>query len=318
MDELKNAVRSYALRHADHDGLARTPISGFEMMCVDTPRGDLQAVYRPLVCVVLQGAKRMTVGRECRTITAGESVIVSADMPVVGRVVQASMAAPYMAVAVHLQLALIAEMAVQLDHSGAGPRGSGTERTHTQTVFTEDTRAPVLDCITRLMGLLQRPEAIPLLQQGLLRELHYWLMVGPHAAVLRALTDPTSHAHRIAAAISLLRRNARSRMRVEHLAAAANMSLTAFHKHFKQFTSLTPVQYQKRLRLIEARRLMLEQGLTATHTAYEVGYESVPQFTRDYRRLYGRPPKQDVRTAFAPPLSDAGHESRSRPGESDS
>src|SRR5690606_20722340 len=142
MDELKNAVRSYALRHADHDGLARTPISGFEMMCVDTPRGDLQAVYRPLVCVVLQGAKRMTVGRECRTITAGESVIVSADMPVVGRVVQASMAAPYMAVAVHLQLALIAEMAVQLDHSGAGPgRAAAAPNARTRKPFSP--RTPV-------------------------------------------------------------------------------------------------------------------------------------------------------------------------------
>ena len=144
------------------------------------------------------------------------------------------------------------------------------------------------------MRLLDRPEAIPLLHEGILRQLHYCLLSGPHGDALRALADPTSHASRLGAAIAILRSEYRSRLPVERLAAAAGMSLTAFHKHFKLMTSLTPGQYQKRLRLIEARQLMLEEGWSASSAAFEVGYESVSQFTRDYRRLYLVPPKRDV------------------------
>jgi len=127
-----------------------------------------------------------------------------------------------------------------------------------------------------------------------MQELHYWLLSGPHGAALQTLSDPNSHAGRLTAAIEILRAEYRSRVPVERLASAAAMSLTAFHKHFKQMTSLTPGQYQKRLRLIEARRLMLDEGLSATSAAFEVGYESVSQFTHDYGRLFKAPPKRDA------------------------
>lgn len=287
MDALKAAVRDYAALHANLDGLAATPIPGLRMMCVATPRGDLHSVYRPLVCLVLQGAKLMTVGQEQRIVSAGQSVIVSADMPVVGRIVQASQEKPYLAVAVELRMGLLAELAAQ---TGGGP----PSLPGTRTLFTEDASALVLDCALRLMRLLDRPDAVPILHEGILRELHYWLLSGPHGEMLRTLADPTSYASRLGAAIAILRRDYRSRIRVEQLAAAANMSLTAFHQHFKRLTSLSPGQYQKRLRLIEARRLMLEEGCTATSAAFEVGYESVSQFTREYGRLFQAPPKQDA------------------------
>jgi AraC-like DNA-binding protein len=288
MDALKDAVRTYATAHANADGLALTPVPGLRMMCVEAPRGDLHSVYRPLVCLVLQGAKLMTVGREQQTFSSGRSVIVGADMPVLGRVVQASRSEPYLAVAVELQLRLLGELAAHL----GGVRPPRPSRTG--TLFAEDTNAAVLDCALRLMRLLDRPEATPLLHEGITRELHYWLLSGQHGEALRALADPTSYASRLGAAIAVLRRDYRSRIRIEQLAAAAGMSLTAFHKHFKHMTSLTPGQYQKRLRLIEARRLMLEQGFTATSAAFEVGYESVSQFTREYARLFNTPPKRDV------------------------
>lgn len=288
MDALKQAVRSYAAAHGNADGLARPPVPGLGIMCVEEPRGDLHSVYRPLVCLVLQGAKLMTVGREQRIFSAGQTVIVGADMPVVGRIVQASRAEPYLAVAVELQLSVLAELTAHLgDVRSPSP-------SRTRTLFAEDTNAAVLDCARRLMRLLDRPEATPLLHDGIMRELHYWLLSGSHGEALRALADPTSYARRLGAAITILRRDYRSRIRIEQLAEAARMSLTAFHKHFKHLTSLTPGQYQKRLRLIEARRLMLEEGCTATSAAFEVGYESVSQFTREYRRLFNAPPKQDV------------------------
>ncbi|OHV80444.1 AraC family transcriptional regulator [Rhizobium sp. LCM 4573] len=288
METLKEAVRTYAAAHANADGLALTAVPGLRMMYIEAPRGDLHSIYRPLVCLVLQGAKLMMVGREQRTFSAGQSVIVSADMPVVGRIVEASRSEPYLAVAVELQLTVLGELTAQL--GGVRPLRPSRSR----TLFAEDTNAAVLDCALRLMRLLDRPEATPLLYDGIMRELHYWLLSGQHGEALRALADPTSYASRLGAAIAVLRQDYRSRIRVEELAAAAGMSLTAFHKHFKHMISISPGQYQKRLRLIEARRLMLEQGFTASSAAFEVGYESVSQFTREYARLFKTPPKRDV------------------------
>ena len=288
MDALKHAVRSYAARHANRDGLALTPVPGLRMMCLETPRGDLHSVYRPLICLVLQGAKRLTVGNEQRVFSAGQSVIVSADMPVVGRIMQASRSEPYLAIAVELEMSILREIAAQL----GSPRG--TRPSETRTLFAEDTEAAALDCASRLMRLLDRPEATPLLRPGIMQELHYWLLSGQHGPALASLADPDSHASRLATAVAILRKEYRSRIPVERLAAAAAMSLTAFHEHFKRMTSLTPGQYQKRLRLIEARRLMLDEGISASSAASEVGYESVSQFTREYRRMFQAPPKRDA------------------------
>ncbi len=288
MDALKQAVRTYARHHANRDGLASTPVPGLRMMCVEEPAGDLHSVYRPLVCFVLQGAKRMMVGSEERVFCEGQSVIVGADMPVVGRIVEASREAPYLAIAVELEMALLREVAAQIGDTGS----SYTSRM--QTLFADDTEGAMIDCAWRLMQLLDRPNAAPILRTGIMRELHYWLLSGLHGPALRTLADPDGYAGRLAAAIAVLRAEYRSRLPVERLAAAAAMSLTAFHKHFKMMTSLTPGQYQKRLRLIEARRLMLEEGFSASNAAFEVGYESVSQFTREYGRLFKAPPKRDA------------------------
>jgi len=299
MDALKQAVRTYGRHHANRDGLASTPVPGLRMMYVEEPAGDLHSVYRPLVCFVLQGAKRMMVGSEERVFCEGQSVIVGADMPVVGRIIEATQEAPYLAIAVDLEMALLREVAAQIGDTHS-PRSS-----RIQTLFADDTEGAILDCASRLMQLLDRPEAAPILRTGIMRELHYWLLSGPHGPALRALADPGSYAGRLAAAIAILRAEYRSRVPVERLAAAAAMSLTAFHKHFKKMTALTPGQYHKRLRLIEARRLMLEEGLSASNAAFEVGYESVSQFTREYRGLFKAPPKQDALRMRRKPASSA-------------
>ena len=309
MNSLNQAVRAYANRHANRDGLAFTPVPGLRMMCVETPAGDLHSVYKPLICLVLQGAKRMIVGKEERTFFAGQSVIVSADMPVVGRIVQASRNEPYLAVAVELEMAILRELATQM--VSVRPQRPSEIR----TLFAEDTEAAVIDCVLRLMRLLDRPEATPLLRPGIMRELHYWLLSGSHGVALRTQADPDSYAGRLAAAISILRTAFRSRLPMERLAAEAGMSLTAFHKHFKRMTSLTPGQYQKRLRLIEARRLMLDEGFSASNAAFEVGYESVSQFTREYGRLFEVPPKRDALRMRSRPSFVEEHIQESRIGE---
>jgi len=292
---LARAVRAYAAIHANRDGLALTPVPGLRMMCVDAPRGVMHSVYRPLVCLVLQGAKQMTVGVEEGVFSAGQSVIVSADMPVVGRVVRARPGEPYLAIAVELEMSVLREVSLQI----VAP--SAELPTSAATLLVQDTDAEILGCASRLMRLLERPEAIPLLRPSILWELHYWLLSGPHGATLRALAAPDSHAARLGAAIGILRQHYRSKVPVDRLAAAAAMSVTAFHKHFKRRMSLTPGQYQKRLRLIEARRLMLDEGMSATRAAFEVGYESVSQFTREYGRMFRSTPGRDVVRARAKP-----------------
>jgi AraC-like DNA-binding protein len=291
MDALKQAIRAYAGTRANGDGLAITPIPGLRMMCVDAPRHELHSTYRPLVCLVLQGAKHLTVGREERLFSAGESVIVSADMPVVGRIVRASRDAPYLAIAVELDMSILREVAA---HLGDVTRQRPSE---IRSLFAVDTDAAALDCAMRLMRLLDQPDAVALLRPGILRELHYWLLSGPHGTALRAMTAPDGYASRLAAAITILRNEYRTRLSIERLAAEAAMSLTAFHRHFKHMTSLSPGQYQKRLRLIEARRLMLDEGYSATSAALDVGYESVSQFTREYGRMFKTPPKRDAMSA---------------------
>lgn len=288
MNSFKQAVQTYAKQHGNHDGLAVTSVPGLSMVRVETPAGDLQSVYKPLVCLVLQGAKRMTVGHQTRVVAGGESAIVSADMPVVGRIVQASQHEPYLAVAVELDRVILRELAA---HMASAPAQRPSKM---QTLFAVDTDAEVIDCASRLMKLLDRPESAPLLRPGIIQELHYWLLSGPHGTVLQEMADPDSYASRLAAAIEILRANYASRVPVEQLATKAGMSLSSFHKHFKHMTSLTPGQYQQRLRLIEARRLMLDEGVTASNAAFEVGYESVSQFTREYGRLFKVPPKRDA------------------------
>lgn len=288
---LKAAVERYARDHANADGLALTPIPGLRMMYVTESRGPLQSTYKPLVCLVLQGAKHMLVGLQEITVREGLSVLVTADMPVAGRIIDASPEQPYLAVAVVLDRAILRDLVDQLPNP---PSSTPATDDDFKTSHVERTVEPLLECALRLMNLLDSPGAIDVLHPLILRELHYWLLSGSMAPALMALTIEDSRTARLTAAIRIMREEFRSSIRVERLARAAAMGLTAFHQHFKNLTSLTPVQYQKRLRLIEARQLIQDKGWLASHAAFEVGYESVSQFTRDYARLFGAPPKRDA------------------------
>jgi len=298
--ELLDAVSTYARAHANRDGLALTPVPGLRMMCLDQPGDKLESTYRPLVCLVLQGEKHLLAGRQEKLCGEGQAIIISADLPVTGQVVTASGERPYIALAIELDMALLSELADQLRETTPTPPDPAA------TMLVQDVDAAVLDCAGRLMRLVAHPEAVPILHPGLIRELHFWLLNGAHGRQLRACMAPEAHPVRLNRAVAMLRLSYRQKLRVDDLAGAASMSLSAFHKHFKDYTSLTPVQYQKRLRLIEARRLMLYEGVTANKAAFEVGYESSSQFTREYARLFGAPPRRDARRpamAAAPELA---------------
>ncbi|MGJ4915302.1 AraC family transcriptional regulator N-terminal domain-containing protein [Bradyrhizobium oligotrophicum] len=290
MTSLLNAVSRYAAVHADTAGIARTPIPGLTTVRATAPSELVYAISRPLVCQVVQGSKQVTMGLQGLTFSAGDSLIITADVPTVSQITRASRAAPYLSLVLELDSALIAELILQMD---------GTTATDGLAVRVEPTDAEVTDAALRLMRLLDRPAGLQVLQAQLLREMHYWLLAGRHGAAIRRLGGPDSHAQRIARAVALLRAEFTHTLPVERLAAVAGMSLSAFHQHFRRHTSLSPLQFHKQLRLIEARRLMLAEGISASSAAFAVGYESVPQFTREYRRLFGRPPVQDIKAAQA-------------------
>lgn len=288
MTELLDIMDRHGRLHADANGIATTPIPGVMFFRVTAPSGVSHAIARPLVCLVVQGAKQVTMGARDFRLGAGESLLITADVPIVSQITRASHASPYVSLVLELDLAVIAELTREM-----GPAVAG-DSAPVRVDATDDEVAAVA---LRLLQLLDRPAALPVLQAPLIREMHYWLLAGRHGAAIRRLGWTDSHAQRIARAVALLRAEFASPLPVSRLAAAAGMSPSSFHQHFRAVTSLSPLQFQKQLRLIEARRLMAAEGTSASRAAFAVGYESVPQFTREYGRLFGAPPVRDVKAA---------------------
>jgi len=283
-ETLLDAVGRYAQAYAGSTGVAQTPIPGLTVIRCARPTGLEYAISRPLACLVLQGGKAVTMGTRTFAFTAGDSLLITADIPTASQITLASDAEPYFSLVLDLNLPLIAELAVELS---LGPAVQGAP------VRVEPTDAEVADAALRLLRLIERPAALPVLHAQLLREMHYWLLVGRHGAAIRQLGWPEGHTQRVARAVALLRSEFAKPLPVEKLAHTAGMSPSSFYQHFRAATSLSPLQFQKQLRLIEARRLMTSEGISASSAAFAVGYESVQQFTREYRRMFGLPPGKD-------------------------
>ncbi len=288
MNDLLTAVSRYADAHADANGVAVTPIAGLSTIRATAPSDLLYAISRPLVALVVQGSKHVTMGTSGFAFSAGESLLISADVPTVSQITRASIAAPYYSLVLELDTAIVAELVSEMK--------PGLAREH-EPVRVDPTDTEVADAGLRLIRLLDRPASVPVLGAQLLREMHYWLLAGRHGAAIRHLGWPDGHVQRVARAVAILRSDYARPLPVERLAAAAGMSPSAFHQHFRAVTSLSPLQFQKHLRLVEARRLMLSEGKNASNAAFDVGYESVSQFNREYGRMFGQPPVRDIRLA---------------------
>ena len=289
-DRLLDHARRYADAHADGTGVAATPVEGLVILRETSPTLLQYAVSKPLIALVLQGGKRVTMGSSAFDFGAGDSLLITTHVPTISQITAASRALPYYSLVLELDAALIGELVAQI-----GPMPFKAD----QPVRVDPTDAEIADAALRLLRLFDRPDTLAVLGQQLCRELHYWLLGGRHGGAIRALGVTDSHVQRVARAVALLRARYIEPMRVEALAEAAGMSLSAFHVHFRAITSLTPLQFQKQLRLIEARRRMLAKGEAISDAAYSVGYESVPQFTREYGRMFGQPPARDIRQARA-------------------
>jgi len=286
MTNLRDAVRKYTEAHAGADGVAPSPIPGLTTVRACMSSGLVHGIPRPLVCLVLQGSKRVSFGAQSFDFHAGDSLLITADVPTVSQITQASLAEPYLALVLELDTATIAELAARMADQAAG---DGVP------IRLERTEDDVAGVALRLMRLLDRPDAVPILHAQLVRELHYWLLAGRHGPAIRRLGLRDGRSQRLERAVAMLRAGFARSLPVERLAAAAGMSPSSFHQHFRDATSLSPLQFQKQLRLIEARRLMISEGANASSAAFAVGYESVPQFTRDYGKLFGQPPVRDTK-----------------------
>jgi AraC-like DNA-binding protein len=245
-------------------------------------------MYEPSVCFVAQGAKSVTLGDETYVYDARNYLISSLHLPGLVQIVEASREKPYLGLVLRLDLREISQLV--LDGNLPPPRGRLAKR----GMATGEVCPPLIGAVQRLVDLLSQKDDIPILAPLIRREIHYRLLVGEQGERLRQIALAGSQPHRIAQAIDWLKENFKQPLSVDDLAGKARMSASAFHHHFRAMTAISPLQFQKQLRLQEARRLMLERQMDAATAAFQVGYESPSQFSREYVRLFGTPPLRDV------------------------
>jgi AraC-like DNA-binding protein len=254
----------------------------------EQPARPVTCLLEPSVVLVAQGAKRLLVGGEGFDYGIDRFLVTSLDLPANSEVVEASADVPCVGLVFKLDTRVLAELVTQ------GGLAQGRVLGADRRVGVEEVTVPVLEPFVRLVRLLDEPDAIPTLAPLIQREIHYRLLVGDRSGRLWQIASIGSQSHRIARAIDWLKLNYAQPLSIEDLAARVRMSASSLHHHFRQLTAMSPLQYQKWLRLNEARRLMLNEGADAAAAAFAVGYESPSQFSREYSRLFGAPPRRDV------------------------
>ena len=284
-------------RHATRDGIEATVLPRVHVLRSTRPTEPLPAVHEPAVCFVAQGRKQTMLGEHAYLYAPPQFLIVSAEVPITGQILEASALAPYLCLRIDLDPAVIASVIQDAALAGAPPDvvGSG---------LAVSTAGPqLIDAVVRLASLLDVPEAdrrflTPLAE----REILYRLLTGEQSDRLRQIAFADSKLSRINRAIGLIKTNYASALRIDEMAALVNMSTSTFHEHFRTVTAMSPLQYQKQIRLQEARRLMLANAVDAATAAFRVGYESPSQFSREYARTFGLPPRRDIEKIRGTPM----------------
>lgn len=265
-----------------------TPIEGLGFFRREHPSSPVVCMVEPSIILVARGEKQLWVGGEGYPYDTSRFLITSLDLPANSEVLAATPERPCLGLTLKLDVRVLAELAAQ---GGLSPV---RDRSVVAGVGIGSVTDALLASFERLLALLEEPEAIPVLAPLIKREIHYRLLMSDQASRLRQITAVDGQGYRIAKAIDWLKLNYASPLRVDELAARVQMSAATFHHHFRQLTAMSPLQYQKWLRLNEARRLMLNEHKDVSTAAFNVGYESPSQFSREYSRLFGVPPKRDI------------------------
>ncbi|MCU6496954.1 AraC family transcriptional regulator [Rugamonas sp. A1-17] len=284
---LKALARSIN-RVLDRGGQAAGAIPGLMMFRQDTPTEPQSCMYEPSICLVAQGRKRVFLGEDSYVYDANNYLVSSLHMPGVVHILEASAETPYLGLALRLDQRELAQLVLD---SRLPPAPAQAPR---RGMATGLTNVALLGAFQRLIDLAAEARDIPIMAPLIQREILYRLLVGEQGDRLRQMVSAGTRTHQIAQAIGWLSAHFRSAVSIDELAARVCMSSSAFYQHFRSMTALSPLQFQKQLRLQEARRLMLEEGLEAATAAFEVGYESPSQFNREYNRLFGAPPLRDI------------------------
>ncbi|ETD89147.1 AraC family transcriptional regulator N-terminal domain-containing protein [Rhodobacter capsulatus] len=275
-----------------------TPLDGLYLTSVSAPAGPIHAVYRPSLCVVVQGAKISMLGDRAYRYDAGKCLIAALEVPIRAEITDATPERPYLAFSLALDPATIADLLLDPAEAVAIPPGPA--------LAVHSLGAELLDPLHRLVRLCERPRDLAILAPLVRREITWLLLNGPMGPALRQIGLAGSPAARIGRAIAQIRDSFAEQLNIARLAEVAAMSPATFHRHFKAVTAMTPVQYQKQLRLQEARRLLLSDAADVARVGYAIGYESPSQFSREYRRMFGAPPGRDgvaIRKGLAPPTA---------------
>ncbi len=278
-------------RHVSGTGICTTAMPHVSLIRAYQPSTPTPAVYEASLCLIAQGSKRVSIGEHSVVYDAAHYLLVSVDLPLVGHVIDASPDKPYLCCKIDLDPAMLADLMVS--------EGGAVQRTDLPVLGLYPGDPDLIDAACRLVGLLDRPETIGALAPLIEREILYRLLTGPHGPMLRHVATAGSHLNQVSRAIAAIRRRFDAPIRIDEVAAEAGMSASSLHAHFKAITHLTPLEYQKQLRLQEARRLMLVGSATASAAGFTVGYESPSQFSREYRRLFGAPPRLDIERLHA-------------------
>jgi AraC-like DNA-binding protein len=284
---LEVLCRSIA-RLADKDDRTKTAVPGLSFFWRSGPTQPYSAMYDPCICMAAQGAKRVVLGGDEYVYDARHYLITPINLPAVVQILKASPEKPFLGMVLRLDMRILAELMVDsgLPHPQLQQPGTA--------MATGRVTQPLLDAFQRLVNLLDEPRDIPILAPIIKREIFYRLLVGEQGMRLRQMASAGSQGNKIARAIEWLKDNFTQPLRVDDLAAKVNMSTSTFHHHFRALTAMSPLQYQKWLRLNEARRLMLSENEDAAAAAFQVGYESPSQFSREYSRLFGNAPLRDI------------------------
>jgi AraC-like DNA-binding protein len=285
MDELTR-LRESISRHADH-GLTRTALRGVSLLCSPTTTEPLGHVVTPTLGVIAQGVKKTALNAHTFTYGPGQFLIVSVELPLAGHVARASADEPLLAYVLELRPERIASLLLESAPAAnvdAAPTG----------IAVSDASPSLLDAIARQLALLDAPDDAAVLAAGVEREILWRLLTGPQGSTVRQIGLADSRLTHLARAIGWIRDHYDRTLRVDDLAALATMSVTSFHRHFRAVTSMTPIQFQKQIRLHEARTRLLTDPGDVTSVGFAVGYDSPSQFSREYRRMFGAPPSRDA------------------------
>lgn len=281
MDSLTKLVDNIA-RHIQDDGTYQTSIPGVNLIRSGTPTLPMPVVYEPTLCLIAQGRKQVMLGTTMYVYDSARYLIASVDMPVIGTVIEASESAPYLCLVLNLDMATLSDLALKIP-------ASTQHDTSANGIALNDTTPELLDAAVRLTDLLDKPDDIEALAPLVIREILYRLLTDPGNSTLRQMATADSRLNQIAKAIVWLREHYTEACRINDIADTLGMSSSSFHAHFKAITSMTPLEFRGQLRLQEARRLMVAEGMDASSAGYSVGYESPSQFSRDYARMFGNP-----------------------------